>query len=208
MDAFLTYAKFHTAEEAKPLIELIEKEGIPYELEHEVNQLDSVYLGYNLDPMFAIKIPQELFSKLNFLLGEEADKIIVDADDEYYLYSFSDDELIAVIKNPEEWNAYDRSLAQKILSNRKVAIPETNRIAPEAPYQPERLNTEWLAVGYLLCMISLAGMFFGLAIVKGRKTLSSGKKVPLYDDPTIAHGKNMIALGSLFLIVFLFRIFL
>ena len=34
MDSFLTYAKFYTAEDAKPLIELLKKEGIPYELEH------------------------------------------------------------------------------------------------------------------------------------------------------------------------------
>jgi hypothetical protein len=207
MDAFLTYAKFHTPEEAKPLIEIIEKEGIPYELDHQVNQLDSVYLGHNLDPMFAIKIPPELFSKLNFLLGEEADKTVSTADDEYYLFSFSDDELIAVVSNPEEWNAYDRTLAQKILSDRKVRVPERKEISPQVPYQPERLKTEWLTIGYLLCTISLGGIFFGLAIVNGRKTLSNGQKVPLYDETTIGHGKTMIALGSLFLIVFLIRLF-
>ncbi len=214
MSDLLTYTRFYSLNEAKPLIELLEKENIPYKIDHEINQLDSVYIGQSLDPMFALKIPQDQFSKLNFILGDKAEESHIDSD--YYLFSFTDDELKSVIQEPDEWNAFDRSLAQKILMERKVDIP---KIVPASAqkYQPEKLNTQWVILGYILgifpflqivntrlleisyalCLVPISDIFFGLAIVNGRKTLSSGEKVFIYEQGTKRHGYNFIILGCI-----------
>ena len=165
MPPFLTYTRFYAIEDAGPLIELLKKEQIPYEVEHEVNQLEPVYIGQSFDPMIAIKIPQDQFSKLSFLLGETAEDSNEAIQEDYYLFSFSDDELIEVIKQPAEWNAFDRSLAQKILSERKVPLPTLSAVSNQSKYQSERLETKWIILGYLLSWLALSGIFFGLAIV-------------------------------------------
>ena len=67
-----TYTKFYAPEDAQFLITLLQQHHIPYSLEHEVNQLDKVYLGESIDPMFALKIPTDRFSDVNGLLAEQA----------------------------------------------------------------------------------------------------------------------------------------
>jgi hypothetical protein len=64
MDQFATYSKFYDAEDASFLLGLLKEKEIPYETAEERNQLDHIYLGESLDPMFAIKIPREKFSGL------------------------------------------------------------------------------------------------------------------------------------------------
>ena len=145
MNELTTYTKFFSLEDADALIEILKKEGIAYEIEKESNPLDSVYFGNDLAPMFAIRIPRDQFSKLNYLLEESAGESIQHANEDYYLYHFSNDELASVIQDTEEWNAYDRELAQKLLIERNVPLPT----AKTKTYQPEKLNSRWIIIGYL-----------------------------------------------------------
>ena len=205
---FLTYTRFYTIEDAGPLIELLKREQIPYQVEHEVNQLEPVYIGQSFDPMVVIKIPQDQFSKLSFLLGDSTLQTSDSISEDYYLFSFSDEELIEVIKQPEEWNALDRSLAQKILNERKVPLPIISPVSIQSKYEAERLETKWIILGYLLAWFTLPGIFFGLAIVYGKRTLRNGERVHLYDLRTIKHGHNMVIVGGISTAIFLLRIFL
>ncbi len=72
--SYLTYSKYYSPEEAFPLLELLQHEDIPYSFEHEVNQLDNIYLGTPLDPMFVVKIPPSAFDRVNDLFNPEAGK--------------------------------------------------------------------------------------------------------------------------------------
>ena len=49
---------------------------------------------------------------------DKAEKEIEVIDDDYYLLSFSDDELIDVVSKSDEWNKFDVSLAKKLLKER------------------------------------------------------------------------------------------
>src|SRR5687768_14174408 len=65
-----TYLRFYSPDDAQFLIEILHPRNIPYKLEHEVNQLDKVYIGESIDPMFALQIPTAHFNVVNDLLAE------------------------------------------------------------------------------------------------------------------------------------------
>src|SRR6185436_4535182 len=92
-------------------------------IEEEVNQLDPIYIGANLDPMIVVKIPQESFQKVNELLENETSTHLKELDPTHYLNDFTSPELIAVINNTEEWSLYDRVFAKKLLTERQVSVP-------------------------------------------------------------------------------------
>jgi hypothetical protein len=58
-------------------------------------------------------------------------------DPDYYLLSFSDDELLDLVRNPDEWGPLDYVLAKQILaSHGKPISPEQ-----EVGFQAERIRT-------------------------------------------------------------------
>ncbi|MBO9572361.1 MAG: hypothetical protein J7497_09160 [Chitinophagaceae bacterium] len=65
-----TFAKFYSPQEAKELLQLLEEENIPYQIIEERNQLDNVMIGDAMDPMFAVSIPVDQFSKVHELTGK------------------------------------------------------------------------------------------------------------------------------------------
>ena len=141
MAEFATFAKFHNAEEASLLLSVLKEKNIPYNLKQERNQLDTIIIGNNMDPMLAVSIPVERFSE-----------------------------------------------ATRLMEN----------IAAETPpqmYEPERLGKTWIVFGYIFSLLSIAGILGGLAIITSSKRLADGKKVSLYDDYTIRHGKTMLIIG-------------
>ena len=60
MPEFLTYSKFYTNEDAEYFTEILNKAGIEFKIEHEREVLDKIYVGETSDPMFLVKIPEEV----------------------------------------------------------------------------------------------------------------------------------------------------
>lgn len=119
MSSILTFSRFFSIEEAKPLTELLGKEHIVFLIEQEVNQLDPIYIGNNMDPMIVVKIPQESFRRVNDLLESRAAIEIQRADPQHYLYSFTNSELLNVLNNPEEWSLYEYGPNQENIKGEK-----------------------------------------------------------------------------------------
>ena len=119
MSSLLTFSRFFSIEEAKPLTELLGKEHIVFLIEQEVNQLDPIYIGNNMDPMIVVKIPQESFRRVNDLLESRAAIEIQRADPQHYLYSFTNSELLNVLNNPEEWSLYEYGPNQENIKGEK-----------------------------------------------------------------------------------------
>lgn len=67
--------------------------------------------------------------------------------------------------------------------------------APPQIYEPERLGKTWIVFGYIFSLLAIAGILGGLAIITSSKRLADGKKVKLYDNHTIRHGKTMLVIG-------------
>jgi len=196
MSQYLTYSRFFTLAEADFLLELLSTEQIPYLVEEEVNQLDPIYIGANLDPMIVVKIPQERFQKVNELLENATSTHIKELDPAHYLNDFTNTELIAVINNSEEWGVYDRVFAKKLLTERQVRVPTTTSAETVAEnYIPEKLERRWVVLGYIFSFLGLMGLFMSLVILNSNKTLNSGIKVKMYDGDSLRHANKMLIIS-------------
>ena len=197
MRELLTYGTYHTEEEAKDLTDLLETMQIRYEVERHKNALDKIYIGDDLSPMIAVKIKSNDFEAVNTALRLQAKNYTQAIDPGYYLLHFSNDELIAVIQNDNEWNAFDQGLAEKLLSERQVAYDPAKVNSPgEAVVKPYTIAPQYLVLEYLLSMLApYAGIIIGLATIAAFRTLRNGTKVKMYDDPSRNHGRILLVIG-------------
>jgi len=210
MPNFLTYSKFHTGQEASEFTTLLEHSRIEYEIVHERDPLDKVYTGESFDPMITVKIPEHRFEEVNKIMLSKAKLQLTDIDPNYYLFHFSNQELIDVINSPNEWNHFDQALAHKILSDKKIDIAASATINPkEDIYIPIHMNSLWLILEYALTLlIPYVGIVIGLSSNFAYKTTNSGKKIKMYDKATQMHAIIMLILGIIRTCLFLFGFFL
>ena len=203
MSQYLTYIKYHSLNDASGFLEFLSAHQISYLIEHEVNQLDKIYIGESLDPMFAVKVPAEKFNELNTLIKNqgylESDK---QGEEVYYLEEFTTEELLDVVNNPDDWNLFDIKLAKELLKKQNIIIEEPDIIPDQQAFLGEKLERQWVIFGYIFSFISVVGIFFGLTIVTLTKTLSYGEVVKVYDQNTRKHGIVMMIIGIISTLIF------
>ncbi len=177
---------------------------IPYKIEHDTNQVAGIFIGETPEPIIEVKIHPLDFPKINEVFVKQAQQDIEHPDFDHYFTSFTANELTAVLAEPNDWNAYDLEIARLYLLKKK---PDT--ILPSASFRkafkPQKIAFKWILTGYILCFLSIVGLFYGLAISQAKKTLQSGEIVHVYDYQSIQHGKNMAVFGtisSLFIILY------
>jgi hypothetical protein len=198
MEQFLTYSRFYTIEDSGVMTALLDQMGIQYQLDHEVNQLDKIYIGETLDPMFVLKLPKNQFQKVTELLAKQARQDFEIPGFTHYFQSYEVSELEEIINNPNEWNGYDLEIAELLVKQKdKTSFNTKTPMKFSESYKPENVELKWITLGYILCFLTFFGIFFGLAITQAKKTLQNGETVNIYDKTTIGHGRNMIILGSI-----------
>lgn len=159
MTPFVTYTKFYSPEDAQFLASLLQQHHIPYALEHEVNQLDKVYIGDSVEAMFALKIPGDRFKDVHALLAQQAKTDIAQEGFEHYLQAYSVAELQEIVREPAGWSAYDLQVAGELLSEKTkehVTVP----LEPEGDYKPVKLENKWIIVGYLAAIAGITDFFY------------------------------------------------
>lgn len=122
------------------------------------------------------------------------------------MYSFYNDELLEIMRRPDEWSKQDFFVAKKILTERGVYFSEKDisdmkwkRIKEIG--QPEAGSPFWIVIGYILSLGGIVGFLFGLAYLTAKKILPDGSKVLVYDEATRNHGRNMLILSSIFIVI-------
>lgn len=197
MPEFLTYTKVHTHEEAQELTTLLTAADIEFVIEAEKDPLDKAYVGESFDPYIAVKIPQHRFEEVNKLMLQQAQSQLDGINPDYYLFSFTDSELLDVLNKPDEWNHLDQALAQKLLADRKVEIPAAaaSPVSVTA-FKPYHLEIAWVIAEYLVSVaFAFAGILIGAFTLLAYKALRDGTKVKMYDKDTRTHATIMIAIG-------------
>jgi hypothetical protein len=202
MSQYATYSRFYSPEDAAFLIALLQQRNIPYTLEHEVNQLDKVYIGTSIDPMFALQIPTERFSEVNNMLAEKAKTDMAQPGFEHLMQSYSTEELQEIINEPTGWNAYDLQVAASLLAEKtqgQVIAPVGNA----ETFVPYKLETVWIVLGYVVSILgasyffylAIAGFLAGLVVHQSKKTLKNGTTVKMYSQNSRRHGRNLMVLS-------------
>jgi|CXWL01.1.fsa_nt_gi hypothetical protein len=226
-EQFLSFQLFSNIELAKGLSEKLSQNNIENRLEKLPQILDSNIAGTSSSSDFVIKLKADDFAKAHLALEDYYKNQIDGIGPGYYLFEFSNEELLEILSKPDEWGPLDYQLAQKILHDRGKEIkPEYAQKLKDKRIQelsaPEKGDTliliGYLLTGYVLLISYLMyasqiysfpySIFFILLIghhlSKNKKILPNGNQVFSYNDADRNHGKTFSFLGIFLLLFSLF----
>jgi hypothetical protein len=206
MSTFSTFRKFTHLEQAEELVDLLEDNQIPYEVEDSSPDM-VLASSESVQKEIRVKLKQEDFTRANALLETLAQSFLENVSKDHYLFEFSDEELHEILEKPDEWGKNDYALAKKILKERgkdiapeKLAELQNTRTKELA--KPEGGQTGWIIFGYIsaFCGGGL-GIFFGWYLMSFKKTLPDGRKVYAYTPDVRKHGRIIFFIGIPSLII-------
>jgi hypothetical protein len=209
---FVKYLKTTFKNDVDDLVELLNNHKIQFEIEnYPINFNSSLNVDINTIE-FIVKIKKIDFEKVDKLEIKHFEKIINDIDKDYYLFDFSDNELIEIIKNSDEWSKLDFILAKKILKSKGVnidanVINEFKNQRLEKLSKPEKSQTIWVLIGYTSAFTGgLFGLLIGYHLLTHKKTLPNGDKIFDYNEKDRKHGERILILGIVILIFSILRL--
>ncbi|QEM13597.1 hypothetical protein [Mucilaginibacter rubeus] len=196
---FITFKKFDDPALAQALTDLLEEAGIEHQTEKG---------GFSFDPTFAasaelsteyrVKISADDFTRANELLNASEAEDIKHVDKSYYLFSFTNAELMEILEKADEWSSFDHQLARKLLAERDVDVSdqklaEINQNRIDELKAPESTQREWVIIGYIFALMGgVLGIFIGWMLSSHKKTLPTGEKVFVYSEADRRQGKNIL----------------
>jgi hypothetical protein len=211
-EKFTTYRSFNDKVLAAELYQKLSEAGIPVAWEDTVGYFDASFSsGDNILNIFYVKLRQQDFKTADELLMNAVAENIQEPISDYYLFSFSNDELIDVLKKPDEWNEFDLYWAKKILTTRGIVVKQEDvekareeRLSESK--KPWSLDKVWVffafalllfAFVYLHFLTTFMTIFIGIYIVFSKKTLRDGQKVKAFSPTDRLLGKIVLAGGIL-----------
>ncbi|MDR0332287.1 MAG: hypothetical protein LBI15_02375 [Dysgonamonadaceae bacterium] len=117
---FIEYQTFSDLQEASELTNLLNANQIPFEIDDSAMRFD--ISARDLNP-----IAEGIIIKINADDVERVDKINprkkeIDCLDDHFLYSFSDNDIMDILVNPEEWTDEEIELAKEIAKQRNLQL--------------------------------------------------------------------------------------
>ncbi|MDG6882766.1 Uncharacterised protein [Phocoenobacter uteri] len=194
---YVKFKKCFTLEEAEEVKFLLEQSGIDVKL---IKDLPPDFAGNHINNKPEIHLKQADFEQAQQIIEKDAEKMIESVEEDYYLFDSSDDELQDILSKPYEWNAFDYTLAKKILKDRGQSVDpkklekiKEERI--EILSQPKS-SPILVALGYFCAFCGgLLGILTGYSLWTAKKTLPNGKVIYVYTEENRKHGKQIFYIG-------------
>ncbi|WP_291286032.1 hypothetical protein [Flavobacterium sp.] len=211
---FITYKRFNNINSAEEFGQLLKKEKIEYVIENNSLSLDATLTGNAFGNEFCVKIDKSQLKVVDEILLKKGEEDIEEVPNDYYLLSFSDDELIDVITKSDEWNTFDVALSKKLLKEKgkeitPADIEEIKNKRLEQLAKPEKSQKTYIIAGYIFAILGgLLSLFIGWHLLTYKKTLPNGDKVYAYSENDRKQGNRIFILGIVFLIIWLLYCFL
>jgi hypothetical protein len=209
---FVTFQLLHNRQIAEEMGSVLEREGIDYAIVENKKYFDPSFAFNKVDPEVNLKLPADDFIRARNVLESVYAKQLEEVDPGYYLFKFKDDELLEIIRKPDEWGIFDHALAKRILSDRGITVPddaasEVMSARLTELRKPESVEPVWIGLGYFA---ALAGGFFGILMgwlfSNMKKTLPNGERVFVYKEADRRHGARIFKLGLVVLFIFMVRV--
>jgi len=203
----LTLKKFNDPVLAQNMADILGNNGIVYTLDEApavynpsiVNQAD-------LLKEYELKIDSSDFTRANQLIADYEKSFINDVEPDYYLFSFTDEELMEILTRPDEWSTFDHELAKKLLNERGIVIDNAaekrlNEKRLEELKQPEPSQSTYIYLGYLFALVGgVLGFFIGWHLQNSKKTLPNGEQIYSFLEQDRKQGKRIFILSIIGLI--------
>lgn len=208
MSQYATYQKFFSPEQAEPVLSILKEHEVPFQFIKSKTLVDSVIGGEtSFDNLYELKIIDSQFEEVNQLLRQKMEVNLEDLESDYYLFSFTEKELVEILQKPDEWSNQDYSISRQILKERGIEYTseELATLRKERLHvlaRPEKLHQRLLYVGYAFALFGgILGLIIGLSIWRTKKTLPNGKREYVFSYPSREHGKLMVILSAIFLVI-------
>lgn len=161
MDNYIEFQRFPDLDSASDLIDIFETNDILYVIDDSAMRFDIAATSNNpLDKQILIKIKDVDFEKANRLNSTLTNPNEVDTNVEHYLYTFSDNDIIGVMKTPSEWTQYEVDLAKKISEERGLKVSaQIERLSSKVETN-ERMQNDNLQ--NMIKLSSLLFLFFAI----------------------------------------------
>lgn len=201
---YVSFKKYPDAKEARAIQQLLIDNGIECTFIDGGSAMGSAMSG-ELSKEYELQLHPDNFEKAQTLLEKEAEGMMANLPEDYYLLEFSDEELYDVIMKHDEWSEFDYMLARKLLQEKGKTVDESlirslRKQRIEELTKPEQDQTAWIVFGYCA---SVLGGFFGIVtgyvLWSSQKTLPNGQVVHTYSQRDRMHGKNILILGCIML---------
>lgn len=205
---FLTYKKFNNKNSANKFAAILDQEKIEYAVENNSLSFDvSFSNNTNFGNEFCVKIKKSDFDKVDEILSKKSEEDIESIPHDYYLLSFSDEELIEVVTKSDEWSVFDVTLSKKLLKEKgkevtaeQIEAIKNKRIQELS--QPEKSQKPYIIAGYIFAVLGgWLSVFIGWHLLTYKKSLPNGDKVYAYSDEDRKQGNRIFILGIVFMII-------
>ncbi|HEY4155132.1 MAG TPA: hypothetical protein VGM24_06885 [Puia sp.] len=205
-EPFLTFRKFNDPAMASEMAGRLREHGIPVEIEDSGKLFDPSFAHNYLDQDIRLKLRARDFGEADGIMQSFYESQVHRVGEDYYLYQFSNSELLEIVRNPDEWGYLDYMLAQKILSEHGISIPsrELKRFQNEKIKllsEPEHADKSWTYMGYLLALLfPPLGMIIGASMGFMKKTLPDGQRRFAYSESDRKQGKQILIISEVCLV--------
>jgi hypothetical protein len=203
-ETFMPFRRFDSRQEAQQFVEILDKNRVVYELEEYSKNINPLILDSSKEIM--IKLRQEDFEQANEFVLEDDD--INGLDENYNLYSFTDEELIEIVVKPNEGGELDRTLAPKLLIKRGYDLNNLDIESKKKDYIEELAQSQeetpmLIIAGYFFAFWGgLLGLAIGLRLENMKTTLPNGEKVFTYTEKYREHGSGISILSVIMIIIY------
>lgn len=208
-NSFLLFQRFSDEGLARENARILQEQAIHCVLEKDSSFFDPSFTTNHFDPSISLKVRADDFEKAADILENFYEQNDSPIDDQYYLNSFSNDELSDIVKMPDEWGPLDRYLAKKLLAQRGVPIaPEDllrwKKQRIEQLAQPETSATVWSNIGFILAFVApFFGIIVGWMLYTSKKNLPNGTRINSFGEKERAQGRIIMWLSGIFFVVWL-----
>jgi hypothetical protein len=120
---FLTFQQFNDAGLASAIADKLKAQRIECVVEKVKPLLEPGFFRNPIEQTIHLKVRAADFDRAHKALEEHYRHQLQDVDPGYYLFSFTDMELLEIVAKPDEWGHFDYVLARDVLAERGLEIP-------------------------------------------------------------------------------------
>ena len=205
---------FNNIETLNTFTNLLSDNKIDFEVENNSKIFDPSFANNDFEKEYIVKVHPNDFEKVYDLEEEIIKNEIQNTPEDYYLFDYTNSELLDIVNKRDEWNAFDYYLAKKILNDRGNLITEEKIIEIkkeriEELKKPTEIKSIWIILLYIITIlgiflplfIGLSSIIYGYFIRKMKKTLPNGESVYQFSEKDRKHG-TVFLFGGIFFFIF------
>lgn len=198
----VSFRMYHNEGIAEEVATILLAAGIRSEVVQAKKYFDPSFAFNKIDPDISLMLDPADFTRANHALKQFYEKKAEDVEPGYYLFAFSDRELIDVVRKPDEWGEFDVVLARRTLHNRGIEISdeveaEVEKERIQTLKQPEKADRSLVLFGYAGAVAGgFIGIIIGWLLMYSRKTLPNGERVHVYNLKDQKNGLWIMAIGT------------